>query len=289
MNYFPYILTGIIACCAVIAWILISRINEEDNEGDGFFSRKIRDLEDYLLRKSSPVGVKQFLAIMVAIEIGLFLLGFLIAGKWWFGLFAMIAGPFIPRFYFSILESKNKEKFEVAYRDTLNHISFSLRAGLSVPNAIENMANFALGDSYMRKMFVKMDAKLKSGATVGEVFDWFALKTNSEDAKTVAAAVRMQQEVGGSEAYVLEQMAETIQRRLETRSEISSILTDTEIMIKVFDVAPIIMVIGLYVLFPSYVQYYFEEPLRFMILVGIIACFVVGSIITRLMRKSVML
>ena len=129
----------------------------------------------------------------------------------------------------------------------------------------------------------------KMGKSVNEVFEWYAEKTKSKDAESLYSAIKMQAEIGGSEAAIMQDMASSIQKRIKTRSEINSSLTETNITLKIFDIAPFCIIAMLFLISPDYLSFYFNDIGHFGIMIFVIALFIAGSFVTRIMKSKIQL
>ena len=289
MQLFPLIITAIMACIAVIVVIRIMKINENADKDDlSLLERYVRRTEDYLTAENAPISVKKFLAIQYTIQAGLFAAGWGITKMWFLGLALFALGFLIPRLYLSMLHAKNQEKFENEYKMALNHMAAVLSAGKSIPQAVADTAQFSQLSKQQRKLFGQMNAMYQIGTSVPECFDWYAKKTKSKDAELVASAIKLQMEIGGSEAKIMSDIAETMQKRLKMRSDVKSAVTESDMTVKIFDVAPFAVMIIIFLLQPSYMEYFFTSPQGFGIFALIVGLMFFGSFIIRKMRDRAM-
>ena len=103
----------------------------------------------------------------------------------------------------------------------------------------------------------------------------------SEDARDVALALSLQNELGGNEAKVVETVARNISNRIMLRREIKSLFADTNITILTMDVVPLLIIAGLLVSSPQYIEVFFETPVMTILFIGIIIFTAVGSVVIR--------
>ncbi len=69
-----------------------------------------------------------------------------------------------------MIRSQNKKKFEERYARSLEQLSSSLRAGMSIYQAVEDVANCKFLHENMRKQYAKMSSDLQMGLTIAETF-----------------------------------------------------------------------------------------------------------------------
>lgn len=289
MKLFPVLLTLIIALSVMIALTQIMKEKKGKPVSENFISKYVKKLDNELTIHNASMDAKQLITIQLIIQGVLFAAGWLITNHWWIGVALFLIGFVIPRIYISILKTRSKEKFENNLKIILNHMAALIGAGYSIPQAIEDTANFKQIDKSQRKLFAQMDAMYKMGNSVPEVFKWYADKTGSKDAYSVYSAIKMQSEIGGSEANILKDMADAIQKRIKTRSDIDNTLAETKMTMRVFDIAPFAMLALFFVISPDYINYYFSSPDKFGFLVLIIALLVAGTLIMKVMKKNIQL
>ena len=117
------------------------------------------------------------------------------------------------------------------------------------------------------------------GITVGEAFRRFADGTGSPDAQDVAIALDVQNEVGGHEAEVVQEIADNIHERIMTRQEIKSIFSSTTSMVWIMDFIPIGVILFFSITNKSYVDVFFGNYIYTGILVGMIIMMIILSLI----------
>ena len=103
----------------------------------------------------------------------------------------------------------------------------------------------------------------------------------NEDAMDVALSLALQNELGGSEAKVVETVARNISNRILLRREIKSLFADTRITILTMDVLPLIIIFGLVMGSPQYIEVFFQTPAMTAVFIGIILFTLVGSVVIR--------
>lgn len=192
-----------------------------------------------------------------------------------------LAGPIL---ILRILENAEKKNFDERYARALRQLASALKSGLTIPQAIEETSNSPFIHESVRSLFEQMDADLKVGLSVEETFKRMAEKVDSEDANDVAAAISMQAEVGGSEAVVVETIANNISSRLAVKREIKSLFASTSITVWALDIIPFLILIYLMASSPQFVAPYFQDSTMTLILIAMIGLMLIGSFV---MRKSI--
>ena len=111
----------------------------------------------------------------------------------------------------------------------MDQLGSSIRAGMSISTAVEDVAQCKFIHPSMRKRFAKLSADLQMGITVADAFQHFADDCGNEDAADIALAIAVQDTVGGHEADVVLSIANNIEERIMMRREIKSIFAATSV------------------------------------------------------------
>ena len=196
--------------------------------------------------------------------------------------FSILVGLFgfsIPELILKLLKHDSRKKFEDRYARSLEQMSTSLRAGMSISQSVEDVARCKFLHESMRKKYAKMSSDLRMGISIRDTFRDFAEGTHSQDAQDVALCIDVQNEVGGHEADVIEQVAGNIHDRVMLRREIKSIFADTNTTVYMMDVLAIGIILGFSILNPTYVEVYFSNPLMTVVFLALLILPVIGSVI----------
>ena len=144
-----------------------------------------------------------------------------------FGLVAF--GVLLLFFVFLINFAGNRERkrFEKQLPDTLTLLSTSLRAGYSLLQAIEAVAQEA-PDPTARE-FSRAVAESRLGRSVPDTLNGIVARTQSKDFEWATMAVEIQREVGGNLAEVLQTVADTMMARNRLKGEINALTAEGRI------------------------------------------------------------
>lgn len=189
---------------------------------------------------------------------------------------------FVPDAISRLMKAKQKVKFEERYARALRVFAACMRSQMTIQQAVDDVCENPFIHETVRDGFKQISSDLKIGMTAQEAFKRMADDTNSVDAKDVAAAIAMQNMVGGTDSQVVETLAENIQERITLRKEIKSIFAQTEVMVSFMDFAPFIVLLMMYFGSPEFLAPYFESWWMTLILFGIIGVTILGSFVIRL-------
>ena len=145
-------------------------------------------------------------------------------------LFGLVTfGLLLLLFVFLINYAGNRERkrFEKQLPDTLTLLSTSLRAGYSLLQAIEAVAQEAPDPS--AREFSRAVAETRLGRSVPDALNGIVERTQSKDFEWATMAVEIQREVGGNLAEVLQTVADTMMARNRLKGEINALTAEGRI------------------------------------------------------------
>lgn len=172
------------------------------NVGDDFITVFLKDRERVIKKSGSRMAISTYLLILgiSPLAVGTFVYFFSQNGL--FSILMAFMGFLIPDILLMIIRNSTQKKYEERYARALNQMGSSLRAGLSIARAVEDVAQCKFVHPSMQKCFAKLSADLQMGLPVSEAFQRMADDCGNEDAQDVALAIAVQDTVGGHEADI---------------------------------------------------------------------------------------
>lgn len=212
-----------------------------------------------LARADIKLTVAEYAAIHVISMILFFLAGyFIIFGQQLVpAIVAGFVGLFAPRLYVARATSKRLREFEQQLPDTLGMWVNALRAGYSVPQAMEAISRDAPDPTSVEFKRVVQEASL--GIDLNDALQHMLDRVESEDLDLVITAVNIQREVGGNLAEILDIISHTIRERIKLKGEIRVLTAQGRITGYLISFLPIILALFLYTINPTYMGNLFEN------------------------------
>lgn len=279
----------ITAVCFCIAVCVIIRLRDSKT----VLGTPEQDFIDVAIRKKKRklalqggFSFRNYVLLLIFCPLVLGLLGYVLTGNTVISLILALLSLIIPDILVRALAERQRSLFESRYARALRSMASALRSNMTIQQAVEDTCNNIFVHGSIRAGFRQIASDLKVGIPVKDAFERFAKTTESKDAWDVAAAISMQSEVGGNEAFIVSSISQNINDRIMLRKEIKSLFADTSVMIFVMDIIPIAIVIGLYFYAPQYIMPYFENTLMTFLFVGLLAAMALGTIVIRRMAKS---
>jgi tight adherence protein B len=231
---------------------LIDRTNRQHRLNGGL------TLAEHLARANLKLRTSEF----VMIQLGLLVVVALLS-LWRFGfapqfVIAGVAAYLIPMRVVRWRESSRLKAFNSRLPDTLALLSNALKAGLSLPQAIESVSQNAgapIGDELKR---VIQETKL--GTSTPAALANMVRRVGSEDLDLIVTAIGIQSSVGGNLARILDGISHTIRQRVQMKSQIGAMTAQMRASGWIITLLPFIVAAILNVITPSYFRIMFTDP-----------------------------
>jgi len=220
------------------------------------------------------------LRVCVMITAGAML--FLVAS--WVGVFfGLVIGWLFTMLYRLIRVERRTQTFADQLPDVLQLVVGSLRSGFSLPQAFDAMVRESSG--IVAAEFGRAMAEQRLGADISDALERAAARTRSEDLQQAVIAVRIQREVGGNLAEVLQNTVDTMRERGRLRRHVRALSAEGRLSAWILIGLPIVLATFMYIFRRAYLRPLITERLGItMLLVGLVL-FVVGIIwMTRVIR-----
>ncbi len=173
--------------------------------------------------------------------------------------FAAVIAANIP----SLLLRKAREKriaaFENQLVEGLTIMSNSLRAGFSFLQAADTLSKEM--PPPLSSEFGRLLREMNLGVTTEEALEHLLRRINSQDLDLVVTAVKINRQIGGNLAEVLDKIAETINQRLKLQSELRTLTAQGRISGYIIGLLPFIIVALVFVINPIYMMSLFTHSL----------------------------
>ena len=222
-------------------------------------------LAEHLARADLKLRTSEF----VMVQIGLMVLAALLA-LWRFGfapqfMIAGVVGYLIPMRYVKWREGRRLKAFNSRLPDTLSLLANAMKAGLSLPQAIESVSQNTpppIGDELTRVI-----RETKLGTATPAALANMVRRVGSEDLDLIVTAIAIQASIGGNLARILDGISHTIRQRVQIKSQIGAMTAQMRASGWIITLLPFIVAGILNLITPSYFGVMFTEPLGRVLLV----------------------
>jgi tight adherence protein B len=235
---------------------------------------------DLKLRYSEYVGMYFLVTIVPGI------IGYLIT-KTPVG-FLMLAGPglVVPRFYVKFRQFQRIKKIDGQLVDALILISNSLKSGYSFLQGMELVAEEA--PHPISSEFRRMLRETNLGYPMEQALDGLAERVPSEDLDLVVTVIKIQRQIGGNLAEILDKIVHTIRERIRIKGEVNTLTAQGKLQGIILTLLPVAMAIGIYMMNPEFMMPLFTTLLgKAMLGVAFILQMIGGFLIKKIVEIRV--
>jgi tight adherence protein B len=211
----------------------------------------------------------EWLLLHIGIAFGAGVLGVLISsGNPLFAIVFLFLGLVGPWMYLSIKQSRRLKAFDAGLADTLQLMSGSLTAGLSLAQSLDTIVRE--GQEPVTSEFKRVIVESRLGVGLEDALEGVAERMQSNDFKWVVMAIRIQREVGGNLAELLNTVAATLREREYLRRHVKALSAEGRLSTWILGGLPPVFL--LYITFskPEYVHPLYSTAIGW-ILLGVMA------------------
>jgi tight adherence protein B len=217
----------------------------------------------------------EWLLLRAGITVGGGLLGVLLgSGSIPLGMLFILASVIGPWFYLRTKRSRRLNAFGTGLADTLQLMSGSLSAGLSLAQSIDTIVRE--GAEPIAGEFRRVVIETRLGVTLEDSMEGVAERMSSRDFEWVVMAIRIQREVGGNLAELLLTVAATLREREYLRRHVRALSAEGRLSCYVLGGLPPGFLLYLTLSKPDYVHPLYSTPIGWILMTVTVLLLVVG-------------
>jgi tight adherence protein B len=215
-------------------------------------------LAENLARADIKLRTSEF----VMIQIG-FMLAASLLSLWRFGfapqfVIAGVIAYLLPMRFVKWRQRRRLKAFNSRLPDTISLLSNAMKAGLSLPQAIESVAQN--GTPPISDELARVVRETKLGSSTTGALANMVRRVGSEDLDLIVTAITIQATVGGNLARVLDSISHTIRQRVQVKAQIGAMTAQMRASGWIITLLPFIVAGVLNVITPSYFRIMFTDP-----------------------------
>ena len=219
----------------------------------------------------------EWLLTHAGIAVGFSLLALLLtSGKILTTVIALVIGAILPWVYLGLKRSRRTKKFKSQLADTLQLLSGSLSAGLSLAQGVDTVVRE--GSEPMAVEFKRALVEARLGVELEDALESVGTRMESKDFAWVVMAIRIQREVGGNLAELLLSVAATIREREYLERQVSALSAEGRLSVWILGGLPPGFMLYLTVSNPTYLKPLISTTIGF-VLIGVMAVLLVVGIL----------
>lgn len=215
----------------------------------------------------SSLKPAEWLLLHVAIFLGSGFVGLLLGGgSLVLGIVFLLLGAFGPWMFLGLKRSRRRKAFNTQLPDTLQLMSGSLAAGLSLAQSVDTIVRE--GVEPVSSEFRRVLIETRLGIDLEDAFEGVAERFDSKDFAWVVMAIKIQRQVGGNLAELLDNVAGTMREREYMRRQVAALAAEGKLSAWVLGGLPPLFMLYLLLTNRDYVIVMFTEPLGWAMLTG---------------------
>lgn len=215
----------------------------------------------------SELKPAEWLLLHMGIVIGAGLLGLLLGGgNLFLGLVFIAAGVVLPWLYLGFKRGSRVKAFNASLPDTLQLMSGSLAAGLSLAQSVDTIVRE--GTEPIASEFKRVLIETRLGVALEDALEGVTDRFQSKDFEWVVMAIKIQRQVGGNLGELLNTVAATIREREYLRRQVATLSAEGKMSAWVLGLLPPLFLVYLSFSQRDYVMPMFTEPMGWVMLAG---------------------
>ena len=172
---------------------------------------------------------------------------------------AGVVGYLVPMRYVRYRQRQRLRLLNRQLPDTLSLLSNALKAGLSLPQALDTVARNTAAP--VADELSRVIREMNIGSATERALAAMVRRTGSEDLDLIVTAIGIQASVGGNLARILENISHTIRQRVQVKGQISAMTAQARASGWVITLLPVIVAVILYFITPTYFRAMFQDRL----------------------------
>ena len=262
----------------------IFKSSPEEKSWFSAISRKLRahgileSLRRQLVQADISWTDSQFLSMDLILALGGYYLGYLSDGPVRGFILALALGA-IPFLFLKWKKGQKTELIEKMMPDVMELLSRSLKAGHSLPSAIELAGQetpYPLG----RELRIAYEEQ-RMGIGISEALRHMSERVDSDDMRYFVIAILIQVETGGNLAEIMEKISLLIRNRLHLKGKVRVLSAEGRISALVITLMPFMLFGFLYLWKPDYALSMFRDPVGRKFVVGGLISLGLGILVLR--------
>lgn len=195
------------------------------------------------------------------------------------GVVCMIVAFPMPRLYLRLLRKQRLQKFTDQLEDALLAMSSSLKAGFSINQALDAVAQE--NRSPISFEFTLLMQELRLGVSLEEALFKMNKRLGSPDFELVSVAIITARQTGGELTAILERLAGVIRERVKIQQKIRSLTAQGRLQAYIIGAVPFLLMLAMFYISPDMMDSFFSSITGILLLAVVIALDAVGFFVIR--------
>ncbi|MEA2629211.1 MAG: tight adherence protein [Chloroflexota bacterium] len=236
-------------------------------------------LAEHLARADLKLRSSEFVLIQLGCLVAFALVGLIRFG---FGpqfVVSAVGGYLIPMRVVKFRQAKRLKKFNSQLPETLGLLSNGLKAGYSLPQALDSVARNTTAP--ISEELGRVTREMSVGASLDQSLLNMVKRVASDDLDLIVTAVLIHRSVGGNLAQVLDNISHTVRQRVMVKGQIAALTAQARASGWIITLLPVAVAALLYVIAPTYFRSLTTDRLGIAMLVLAAVMIFIGNLIIR--------
>ena len=185
----------------------------------------------------------------------------------------------VPKLIFRMLRKRRLNKFNEQLEEALGNISGSLKAGFSINQAFDELAE--QHKSPISVEFRMLTQEIRLGVNMEEALANMQKRLNSSDFDLVVTAIITARQTGGELTSTLERLAGLIRERMRINRKLAAMTSMGRLQAILIGLMPFMLLWGMYYVSPHMVSAFFDTTFGFIALGVAIVLDVIGFLVIK--------
>ena len=239
------------------------------------------DTETALELAGVKMRTPDFIVMLFGLTFAVGVVGALVTGSVLGALFALVA-PIAVKVVLGFRTSQRRAKFSDQLHDVVQMMSGNLRAGHSLLQTLDSVAQQAPAPS--SEEFTRVINETRIGRDLGQALEETAVRMDSKDMTWISQAIMINQQSGGNLSEVLDQVSGTIRERGQIRRQVKALAAEGKLSAYILMALPFGVAGFLMMTNPGYLMKFTQSLLGYGLLGIAAVLLVVGGL---WLRKTV--
>jgi tight adherence protein B len=248
-------------------------------------AQRIEKLQRDLFQADIFWTVGKFLALVLSFSLAGFLAGFFVLRSFLLGAVIAVFLVMIPLGFMKWRKQKKTLAFERQMPDAMELLARSLRAGHTLPSAIELLGD-EMDDPMATEMRICFEEQ-RYGLAMGDAMSHMLERVDSQDLRYFISALLIQQDTGGNLAELMEKIAQVIRGRLNFKVKVRALTAMGRMSAYIMIITPVVAFFLLMMVASHYEKALITTPIGQKMLITGIIFLILGSLTLRKIIRNV--
>ncbi len=224
-------------------------------------------LEQRIEQSGLPATTQQFYMASAIVAVIFGVIGFISGQKPWItGLLIVIGGLGAPRWFIGFYTTRRQKKFAGEFSNAIDVIVRGVKSGLPVNECLKIIASEA--PKPVNEEFHMLTEGIKIGLSLDQALGRMYERMPLQEVNFFAIVLVIQQKTGGNLAEALGNLSNVLRSRKQMEGKVKALSAEAKASAMIIGALPFLVMAGVQVSDPSYLQPLFTEKTGNMILIG---------------------